>query len=90
MSSQWEDFLSDRKRLLLVIAYLITQALIYIYFGINTSNEANKYLREGEYFYLTGNFSAPKYLFYAPIILLVAACHILTISAKWAVLGNLV
>jgi hypothetical protein len=90
MTNHWKDFSSSRKKFLLVIAYLMTQAFIYIYFGINTSNEANKYVREGEYFYLTGNFSAPKYLFYAPIILLVAACHVLTISAKWAVLGNLV
>ena len=74
---------------ILTTLYLLIQFVIYLNFGVNTSNEAQKYIGEGTRLATDGVFSAPKYIFYLPMILMVACCRLLAIPVEWSVLGNL-
>jgi hypothetical protein len=64
----------------LLIIFCLVQVILYLKVGINTGLEAEKYIAQGNNLYDTGSFSASKYIFYLPVILLVYLCRLLGTS----------
>ena len=54
------------------ILWLITQAALLRFFGINVKNEALKYIEQAHFFMQQNRFEEPKYVFYSLPILLIA------------------
>jgi hypothetical protein len=54
------------------ILWLITQAALLCFFGINAKNEALKYIKQAYFFMQQNRFEEPKYIFYSLPILLIA------------------
>lgn len=66
--------------LLLALAWIVMQAIIWKQFGIVTSFEAAKYLEQAKNFIATGSYSTNNFLFYSTEILLIALCIKLNIG----------
>jgi hypothetical protein len=61
----------------LIILFILVQALLFYKLGVRTELEAEKYIREGDNLYKNEGLSAPKYIFYLPIILLIYLSKVL-------------
>ena len=68
-------FITTRPLLSLFFIFILVQVFIYCTTGVITNLEAEKYVTEGNSLYDTGSFSASKYIFYLPVILLVYVCR---------------
>lgn len=69
--------------LLPLLMFIVLHIVLFFQTGIHTGLEADKYITEGNYLYDHGGFTASKYIFYLPVILLVYACRFLHISVVW-------
>ena len=76
-------------RLILAI-YLIVQLILFWQTGVVTGLEAKKYIDEGASLYSSGTFSAPKYVFYIPVILLVYICRLLSLPVESIAIVNVI
>jgi 4-amino-4-deoxy-L-arabinose transferase-like glycosyltransferase len=74
-------------RLILTI-YLIVQLILFWQTGVVTGLEAKKYIDEGTSLHSSGTFSASKYIFYLPVILLVYVCRLFSFPIESIVIVN--
>ena len=58
----------SKDKLILLIILAVVQAIILVWVGIYTKEEAVKYIDEGAYFLQHHTFSQPKYLFYSTYV----------------------
>ena len=63
--------------------FLLVNFILFLQTGVHTGLEADKYVTEGNYLYDHGSFTASKYVFYLPVILLVYLCRLLSVSVSW-------
>ncbi len=78
-------FIPSGKDLFLIplALFIAVNLFLFIVTGVHTGLEADKYVTEGNYLYDHGGFTASKYIFYLPVILLVYACRFLSVSVTW-------
>jgi 4-amino-4-deoxy-L-arabinose transferase-like glycosyltransferase len=78
---------SHRKKLgVLLIVFMVVQIILYLQIGVFAGLEAEKYTREGSLLAQHGHLSDSKFLFYLPVILLVAFCKLTSLPLVFVVL----
>lgn len=76
----------QRNILILVLVFVVIHVSLYFIYGITSSLEADKYIKQANNV-LAGNFpSAPKYYFYLPIIYLIAFAEKFSLGYGFVVL----
>jgi len=78
--------IATRPLYLLFIVFILVQVILYFRTGVVTSLEAEKYIQEGNNLYDFGGFSASKYIFYLPVILLVWFCRLTGLPYEFVVI----
>ncbi len=76
----------NRPLVILLSLFLLVQTILFLKIGVFTALEAEKYVRQGNLLYDTGELSNTKYLFYLPVILLVYLCRLIGVSYHFVVL----
>jgi 4-amino-4-deoxy-L-arabinose transferase-like glycosyltransferase len=76
----------DRLVLLLLLLFLLVQAALYSRTGTVTILEAEKYIREGTELASNGRLTETRFIFYLPVILLIAVCKLTGASLFFVVL----
>jgi hypothetical protein len=84
--TQVHSLLMRRPLLYIFICFALVQIILYLYVGVFTGLEAEKYVTEGNLLYTAGHLSETKYIFYLPVILLVYCCRLLHASYTFAAL----
>lgn len=83
---QHNSMLRKDHFLIPLAVFLLVNLGLFLFTGVHTGLEADKYVTEGNYLYDHGTFTAPKYIFYLPVILLVWTCRFLSLPVAWAAL----
>jgi hypothetical protein len=65
-------FINKYGKYIIIICWLVAVAFYYKNFGLMTSLEAQKYIREAHLLLNTGRLSAPRFWFYSGTILIIA------------------
>jgi hypothetical protein len=77
----------EKKPVIILLAlFILVQVVLFYKLGIRTEIEAEKYIREGENLYKNEGLSAPKYIFYLPIIFLIYLSKVLGLGYGFVVL----
>lgn len=86
------SFIPQGKDLFLIplALFFAVNLSLFMVTGVHTGLEADKYVTEGNHLFDQGGFTAPKYIFYLPVILLVYLTRLLSISVTWVALVQVI
>lgn len=76
----------NRHVWLLLFVFFLVQAVLFYQHGVVTTLEAEKYIREGEFLADTGKLTENRFMFYIPVIALIALCKMLHLSFVFVVI----
>lgn len=76
---------SNRHIWLLLFVFFLVQGVLFYNTGVVTSLEAEKYIREGTSLAENGTLTETRFLFYLPVILLIAFCRLLHLPLGFVV-----
>lgn len=77
---------ANRQLWLLMGIFFLVQAVLFYKTGVVTTLEAEKYIREGTSLATGGTLTETRFIFYLPVILLIAFCRLLHLPFECAVL----
>lgn len=77
---------ASRHLWLLMGVFFLVQAVLFYKTGVVTTLEAEKYIREGMSLATSGTLTETRFIFYLPVILLIAFCRLLHLPLEFVVL----